>query len=151
MIVGRTAMLNVAGERVVARFRKQLFSSILAQEIAFFDTHRTGDLMNRLAADTQLVQKATTTNAVQGLRGLFMATGGACMLVYTSPSLALVSLSVIPPVAFGARYFGKYLKAVQAQVQDALAKTSSVAEETISNVRTVRHFAAEPRYVRVFE
>ena len=52
-------------------------------------------------------------NAVQGLRSLFMAIGGTGMLVYTSPTLALVSLSVIPPVAVGARFFGKYVKNVQ--------------------------------------
>mmetsp|Transcript_7736 Transcript_7736/g.13738 ORF Transcript_7736/g.13738 Transcript_7736/m.13738 type:complete len:725 (+) Transcript_7736:10-2184(+) len=144
LIILRTSMLNVAGERIIARFRKQLFASILAQDLNFFDKTRTGELINRLATDTQLVQKAITGNLVGGLRSSFMAIGGTAMLFYTSPMLALVSLSVIPPVGVAARYFGRFLKARQAQVQDALAETSTVAEEVISNVRTVRQFAGEP-------
>ncbi|GBG24926.1 ABC transporter ATP-binding protein [Hondaea fermentalgiana] len=144
LIVGRTAMLNVAGERLIARFRKQLFASILAQDLHFFDRSRTGELINRLSTDTQLVQKSVTGNLVSGLRSSFMVVGGTMMLFYTSPTLALVSLSVIPPVGVAARYFGRYLKGRQAKVQDALAETSTVAEEVIANIRTVRQFASEP-------
>eukprot|EP00039_Didymoeca_costata_P007746 m.103403 g.103403 ORF g.103403 m.103403 type:complete len:746 (-) comp13809_c0_seq1:124-2361(-) len=144
LIVGRSAMLAVAGERLIARLRKQLFASILAQDLEFFDRTRTGELVNRLSADSQLVQKSVTGNMVQGLRSVFMALGGTGMLFYTSPMLALVSLSVIPPVGFGARRFGAYMKKRQADVQDALAETATVAEEVISNIRTVRQFAGEP-------
>lgn len=37
----------IAGERVVARVRKNLFNAILGLEIAFFDATRTGELVNR--------------------------------------------------------------------------------------------------------
>jgi len=144
LIVARTAMLTVAGERLVARFRKQLFESILAQELDFFDRTRTGELMNRLSSDTQLVQKSVISNVVQGLRNVFMAVGGTGMLFYTSPILAFVSLSIIPPVGLAARTFGRFIKTRQSEVQDALAETSTVAEEVISNMRTVRQFAGEP-------
>mmetsp|Transcript_209 Transcript_209/g.278 ORF Transcript_209/g.278 Transcript_209/m.278 type:complete len:731 (+) Transcript_209:346-2538(+) len=146
-IVGRSAMLSVAGERLIARFRKQLFSAILSQDISFFDKTRTGELINRLSADTQLVQKSVTGNLVNGLRSVFMVVGGTGMLFYTSPMLAFVSLSVIPPVSVGARTFGRFMKSRQAEVQDALAETATIAEEVIGNVRTVRQFAAEPMEV----
>ena len=142
-IVGRTAMLNVAGERVVARFRKNLFTSLLAKDMEFFDKIKTGEMINRLSADTQLVQKAVTNNLVQGLRNSTIAVGGTFMLIYTSPSLAMLSLSVIPPVFILGRRYGRYVKERQKQVQDNLAATSTVAEEVLSNIRTVRQFSAE--------
>lgn len=43
---------NTAGERLVARVRQQLFQALIAQDISFFDSAKTGELMNRLAADT---------------------------------------------------------------------------------------------------
>ena len=41
-----------AGERLVARVRQQLFQALIVQDISFFDSAKTGELMNRLAADT---------------------------------------------------------------------------------------------------
>ena len=39
--------LSCVGERVASQLRQDLFSSIIQQDIAFFDTHRTGELVNR--------------------------------------------------------------------------------------------------------
>lgn len=36
----------------MARVRQQLFQALIAQDISFFDSAKTGELMNRLAADT---------------------------------------------------------------------------------------------------
>ena len=48
----RTTALSLAGERVVTRVRKDLFSNVVKQDIAFFDLTGTGELTNRLASDT---------------------------------------------------------------------------------------------------
>jgi ATP-binding cassette subfamily B protein len=148
LIVARTAALSVAGEWVVARLRLRVFAALLEQEIAFFDRQRTGELMNRLSSDAQMVQRAVTNNATQGVRSLSMVLGGTGMLFYVSPSLAMLSLTVTPTVALGARHTGKFLKRKQAEVQDALAASAARAEEALGAVRTVRHFAAEGDEVR---
>lgn len=41
----------------------QLYRAIVDQEVAFFDTNRTGDLTNRLSSDTQVLQNALTVGA----------------------------------------------------------------------------------------
>ncbi len=43
-------LLSASGERVAARMRKQLFQSIVSQDIAFFDGHKTGEIVNRWVA-----------------------------------------------------------------------------------------------------
>ena len=48
----RSYLFTVAGERVVARLRANLYSAIVKQEVGFFDERRTGELTNRLASDT---------------------------------------------------------------------------------------------------
>merc|ERR1719162_1478577 len=47
----RTALLQIAGERVVARLRIKLYSKILSQEISFFDETKSGELVSRLGSD----------------------------------------------------------------------------------------------------
>ncbi|KAL3930516.1 MAG: hypothetical protein SGBAC_011734, partial [Bacillariaceae sp.] len=52
----RATIQGVIGERVVARLRCQLYAHILRQEIAFFDEHKSGELVSRLGSDTTLLQ-----------------------------------------------------------------------------------------------
>ena len=49
-------MQGVIGERIVARLRCELYGRILQQEIAFFDEHKSGELVSRLGSDTTLLQ-----------------------------------------------------------------------------------------------
>src|SRR5512147_1924517 len=45
----RAFLFQVAGERIVAGLRQRLYRAVLAQEVAFFDGTRTGELTSRLA------------------------------------------------------------------------------------------------------
>jgi len=141
----RFRMFTLAGVRVVARLRKDLFEGLLSQEIAFFDAHRTGDLASRLAADTEAVQGAVSSSLAMGLRNLAAVAGGMAFLVWTSPRLAVVMLAVVPPVAVGAVVYASRVRRLSREAQDALAAAGEVAEESLSGIRTVRAFDAEAR------
>lgn len=69
------------GNRIVKRLREKLFHSITSQEIAFFDKTRTGELINRLSADTTLVGQSVTNNISDGLRSVTQAAGGIGIMV----------------------------------------------------------------------
>lgn len=64
-----------------------------------------------------------------------------------SAELALVGLAIVPPVAIVAVIYGKFLRGISRKVQDSLAGATSVAEERIANIRTVKTFSQEPREV----
>uniref|UniRef100_A0A7S0THF0 ABC transporter n=1 Tax=Hemiselmis andersenii TaxID=464988 RepID=A0A7S0THF0_HEMAN len=143
MMTTRDGMLTVAGERMAARLRRQTFEAVLRQDMSFFDETRTGELLNRLASDTSVIQKAITNNVTSALKSAGMVVGCTAMLIYTSPKLALVSVLVLPPGGIVAVYMGRFMKRKQSEVQDALAKTSQQAEEVITSMKTVRQFARE--------
>ncbi|WP_425537976.1 ABC transporter ATP-binding protein [Myxococcus stipitatus] len=143
----RVYLFSTAGERVVTRLRKRLFQSLLSQEVAFFDERRTGELTSRLASDTSVLQNTVTTNISMTLRYTLQALGGVVLLFLTSPRLTLVMLAIIPAVAIGAVVYGRRVRVLSRQVQDALAASSEVAEEDLSGIRTVRSFAAESHEV----
>ncbi|TNE86882.1 MAG: ATP-binding cassette domain-containing protein [Deltaproteobacteria bacterium] len=147
----RAWLFTVAGERVVARLRTRLFEAIISQDVGFFDTTRIGELTNRLAADTTVLQNTVTVNVSMALRFGITAVGAVLILAWTSPKLAAVAMSVVPVVAIGSSVFGRRLRKLAKRVQDALAESSTVAEETIAGVRTVRSFAREPQEVARYE
>jgi len=140
----RAWLFTVAGERVVARLRGDLFESVLGQDVVFFDLSRTGELTNRLASDTTVLQNAVTVNVSMALRFTVGAIGGTVMLLVMSPRLTLIALAVVPIVAIGATLYGRFIRKISARVQDALAKSTEIAEESFAGIRTVRSFAREP-------
>jgi ABC transporter fused permease/ATP-binding protein len=140
----RYMLFSVAGSRTVTRIREQVFQRILDQEIGFFDERRTGELTSRLSSDTAVLQSAVSSNISIGLRNVAQVAGGIVFLLFTSPTLTMLMLAVVPPLAVGAVFYGRKLRGLSKEVQDALAAASEVAEETISGIRTVRSFVAEP-------
>ncbi len=142
-IARRYILFARAGERVVARLRGDLFSSLMSQEIAFYDAQKTGELTNRLSADTTVLQNTVSVNISMALRNFVAVAGGMVLLFFTSPQLTALMLAIVPPVALGAVFYGRKVRKLSKDVQDALAKSSEVAEESLSGIRTVRSFAAE--------
>ncbi len=140
----RSYLFSTTGERIVAGLRRRLYETVMAQEIAFFDKTKTGELTSRLAADTTVLQQAVSLHLSLSLRQSLTVLGGLGFLFYTSPKLATVMIAVVPAIALSAVYVGRRIHKLARKVQDALADASHVAEESIAGVRTVRSFAAEP-------
>ena len=134
---------TLAGEKTVKRLRSKLFSQIISQEMNFFDFSKTGELLGRLSADTAILQNALSVNISMLFRSAFQAIGGLTLLFITSAKLTVFILLIIPPIGLLVAIFGKKVKGYSKATQDALAISSSVAEESISGVRTVKAFAQE--------
>jgi ATP-binding cassette subfamily B protein len=143
-VAGRAWLFGLAGERGVKRVRQNLFRSLMAQEVAFFDGQRTGDLTSRLASDTASLQGLLSAQLSMALRNGVQVVGGLILLFITSAKLTGVMLLVVPAVAIGAVFYGRRIRALARRYQDALAEAGHVAEESLSAIRTVRAFAAEP-------
>ena len=78
----RAYLFNFSGERVVARLRRDLYAALLRQEIGFFDEQRTGELTNRLASDTTVLQMAVTANVSMLLRYSLTVIGGLSVATF---------------------------------------------------------------------
>lgn len=148
---GRIYLMTTVGYRMTQALRIKVFSSILKQEQAWFDARGTGELLNRLSSDTQIVGQALTSNISDGLRSTVMVVAGTGMMFYMSPQLALVGLAIVPPVAGAAVIYGRFVRKITTKVQDSLAEVSKIAEERISNIRTVKMFANEIRELNAYE
>lgn len=70
------------GYKITKRLRELLFKSILSQETAYFDRHKTGELINRLSSDCYIVSQAITTNISDGLRSTIMVVSGVSFMVF---------------------------------------------------------------------
>ncbi|KAF5958493.1 hypothetical protein HYC85_005718 [Camellia sinensis] len=139
----RAWLFSSASERVVARLRRDLFSHLIQQEIAFYDVTRTGELLSRLSEDTQIIKNAATTNLSEALRNLTTALIGVVFMLSSSWKLTLLALVIVPVISVAVRKFGRFLRELSHKTQAAAAVAASIAEESFGAVRTVRSFAKE--------
>ena len=59
---------------MAAELRKDLFAKMMVQDMAFFDTHKTQDIISRLTLDVQEFKSSFKQVVSQGMRGhIFVA------------------------------------------------------------------------------
>ena len=140
----RFYFVSLLGEKVVADLRSKLYAHLIQLGAGFHDRSRSGELVSRLTADSELLRSVVGSTMSVALRSSVTVVGSLGMLFVTSPRLAAWSLLGIPlavlPIIIGARK----LRTVARNSQDRIADANSLASETLGAVRTVQAHASEP-------
>ena len=139
----RTYLIAQVGEGVVADLRRDLYAHLMRLPIRFFETRRTGEITSRLTSDASVVQGAVSQALAQLVNQGALLIGSIVLLFVTNWQLTLLMLLVVPVVMFGARTFGRKLRAISTEFQDRIAEANASAEEAIVGVRVVKSFTAE--------
>ena len=147
----RLYSLAIVGEGVVADLRRAVHERIIRLPVPFFDQRRTGEIVSRLTADTAVVQSAVSSSAAHALTHGITLVGGVVLMFVLSPRLAAMMLLVVPLVVAAVAFFGRRLKRVSTLFQDRVAESSAIAEESVSSVRVVKWFVAEPDAINRYD
>ncbi len=147
----RSATQQIIGERIVSRIRCQLYTSILRQEIAFFDEHKTGELISRLGSDTTLLQSVISTNVPEFLTGCIQSVTAITLMFVISSKLAGVALSGVLVILVMATPLGITLGKLSKEYQNELGQAQTHSAEAFGSIRTVQAFAAENKEIERFE
>ncbi|XP_078598446.1 ABC-type oligopeptide transporter ABCB9-like [Branchiostoma floridae x Branchiostoma japonicum] len=141
----RTGLFEITKIKLNIRVRNLLFRSITSQEIGFFDSVKTGELISRLSADTTVTTEVFVNHVKVLCASTVRVVGIVAFMLKLSWRLSILALIMLPAVAVVTRVFGEYLKEVAMDIQTSFAKANEVADETCANIRTVRSFANEGR------
>ncbi|MFO1493066.1 MAG: ABC transporter transmembrane domain-containing protein [Lysobacterales bacterium] len=133
------------GEQVMADLRRAVYQHLLRLDQRFYETTRTGELLSRLTADTELIQTVVGSSASVALRSLVMLAGALIMLVVTSPKLSMLIVFGIPIVVAPILIFGRRVEKLSRESQDRIADSSAIAGETFNAIHTVQANVAEQR------
>ena len=142
---GRFFCVALLGERVAADLRRRLYDHLLTLDQAFFEKTRTGELVSRLAADTELVQTVVGSTLSVALRSVIMLIGAAAMMILSSARLAGLSALVIPAVVLPIVIFGRRVQKLSRESQDRIADASATASEALNAMHTVQAYTREPQ------
>ena len=135
--------LTVMGERMSHRLRTELFRSLIQQDIAFFDNNKTSELVSRLSSDVQDLKSGFKLLIGQGLKNSIQTIGCALNIFLLSKELSLTITGSIMLMVFVGSVFGAVLRKWSRDAQAKIAGTIATADESLSNIRTVRSLGME--------
>lgn len=139
----RVILFVMVTERALAAIRGDLYTHLLHLPMSFFTSKRVGELNSRVASDTAQIGETLTTTLAEFLRGLSMVIGGIAILAFTSIKLTLFIVGVIPPLIIVTFIFGRFIRKYAKKVQDEIAESNTIVEETFTGIQTVKAFANE--------
>ena len=130
-------------EKSMRDLRKELYTKIITLPITFFEKSRVGELMSRITSDVTQLQDVLSITLAELFRQVFTLVGGVLLISLLSGKLTLFMLSTFPFLVVAAIIFGRFIRKNSRKVQDELAKTNIIVEETLQSVNVVKAFTNE--------
>lgn len=130
-------------ENTLANLRLALYSNLVKLPMPFFAQKRVGELNSRISSDITQIQDTLTSTIAEFLRQFILIIGGIILLASESFKLTLLMLSVVPLVAIAAVVFGRFIRRYSKKVQDQVAESQVIVEETMQGISIVKAFANE--------
>lgn len=139
---GQVASWTISASRQARRLRHAYVSAILRQEIGWFDVNEPMQLASKVADHTITIQDGMGRKVADGFQFFAMAVGGVIIGVWKGWELGLSLLAFTPIIAFSAFVMMKTLASLTQGSADAYGKAGGIAQETLSNIRTILSFNA---------
>ncbi|KAK4752848.1 hypothetical protein SAY87_021646 [Trapa incisa] len=134
------------GERQACTLRKKYLEAVLKQDVGFFDTDaRTGDIVFSVSTDTLLVQDAISEKVGNFIHYLSTFLAGLVVGFVAAWRLALLSVAVIPGIAFAGGLYAYTLTGLTSKSRESYANAGIIAEQAIAQVRTVYSYVGESK------
>ena len=145
------ALHEKASQNLLSRLRGKLYDNLQRQDMRFYDTYRTGDLMTRLTGDLDLVRYfvAWDVRNITDSITLFTAT---IIYFFTINWQLTLALAATAPFIFVVTYvFSRRIHPLFVNLREKLSQLNTAAQENISGNRVVKAFNREDHEIRQFQ
>ena len=132
-----------ASRHVEYDVRNDFFAHLEKLPLAYFQSHRTGDLMSRATNDLNAVRMMVGPAVMYSASTIFTFVVALTMMLTIDARLTLWALIPLPFVSISVKYFGIEIHRRFEQIQAQLSEISAVAQEALSGVRVVRAYRQE--------
>ena len=130
-------------ENALMQVRRDTYRHLLTLPMAFFATRRVGELSSRISADVALLQDTFTTTLAELVRQTIIIAVGLVLLTALSPASRSPCWPWCPWWPSWAWSSASSSASSAAKVQDRIADTNVVVDETLQAIQSVKAFANE--------
>ncbi len=123
--------------------RNDFFAHLQKLPPAYFQAHRTGDLMSRATNDLNAVRMMIGPSIMYSANTLMTFVVALTVMITIDRWLTLYSLIPLPFVSLSVKFFGSAIHKRFERIQAQLSEVSAVAQEALAGVRVVRAYRQE--------
>ncbi|HEM2769234.1 TPA: ABC transporter ATP-binding protein [Streptococcus suis] len=127
--------------RIVAystnRMRKGLFGKLERLTVAFFDSHKDGDILSRFTSDLDNIQNAFNQSLTQVVTNIALYVGMVIMMFRQDTRLALVTIASTPVALIALVLIIRLSRKYTDKQQAAVSKLNAYMDEKISGQKAI--------------
>lgn len=138
-------------QTVLYRVRNYLYNKIERQDMTFYSTYRTGDLMTRVTGDLDAVRHMVAWVIRMVIESFSLFGAAAIFFLYINWKMALCLLVISPFVFWIIYLFKNKVAPMHTLLREKLAQMNTYAQENISGNRVVKAFAREDYEIQKFD
>ena len=131
--------------------RNDLFQQLEKQPAAYYQQHRTGDIMARMTNDLNAVRMLLGPAIMYSANTVLFSAGALFFLLKISPLLTLVALVPLPLASILVQTMGRKIHERFERIQAMFSDISARAQENFSGARLIRAYVQEESEIRLFE
>ena len=146
----RQVIIGVSRE-IEFDLRNDLFANLERQSAAFYQTHRTGDIMARTTNDLNAVRQLLGPAIMYSANAVFFTLAALPVILRISPRLTLFAVAPLPLASVLIQMFGTRIHKRFERIQAMFSDISAKAQENFSGARLIRAFAQEEAEIVSFE
>ena len=143
--------LEKDSQNVVFNLRRSLFTRMQYNDMQFFDTHRTGDLMTRMSADLDWCRHFLSYIDYRIIDAVCTFAFATVYLVFVNWKLTLLLIVITPVLLVISRLLSRHIRPRFVFMRERLADMNTAAQENIAGNRVVKAFAREEYEKERFE
>lgn len=144
-------MLSWVGQRVLTDLRFRLFSRIQELDMAYHDSHIAGVIISRVINDVGVINDLLTQGLISFIGDILLIAGTTVVIFSLNPTLALISLSVVPLMVIATKLFARRARSAFRDTRSAVASVVGDLAENIAGVRAIQAFSREDAVKEKFE
>lgn len=142
-------MIGIAQNTIYA-LRSDLFSKFHRLPIAYFDKRQHGELMSRITNDIDNVNNTLNHSVIQVVSSIITLVGTIGVMLYLSPLLTIVTMTIIPVMFFSIRWITSRTGPLYKLQQKDLGELNGYVEEIVSGQHVVKTYSQENRVINEF-
>ncbi len=132
-----------AAESMARTLRDRLYGHLQHLPSSWFDTHQTGDLIQRCTSDVETIRMFLSAQLVEVARAVILLAIGLPILLSLDVRLGLLSMALVPIIViYSWRFFAKVRKSFQ-RVDECEGRLTANVQENLTGIRVVRAFARQ--------
>lgn len=136
---------------LVQQIRREMFTKMLSLPTGYFSSHGSGRIMSRILNDASQITEAgfnvVTVTAKDGITVI----GLLAFLLYLDWQLTIITLVLIPVLAWCVRQVSKRLRHLSRESQQYMGQMTQVLNESIDGARVIKVYGGQEHEKKRFD